>query len=30
MVAVEYMGGTRGSGIMFSVDDVLQMSVVHG
>ena len=27
---IEYMGGTRGSGIVSSVDDVLEMSVVRG
>ena len=26
----EYVGGTRGSGIVYSADDVLGMSVVRG
>ena len=31
MVAVSaYMGGTRGSGVLSSVGDVLEMSVVRG
>ena len=31
MVAVsEYMGGTRGAGVLSSAGDVLEMSVVRG
>ena len=26
----EYMGGTHGSGFVFTADDVLEISVVHG
>ena len=30
MVAAGHVGGTHGSGIVFSAADVLWMSVVHG
>ena len=30
IAGIEYMGGRRGSDVVSSADDVLEMSVVHG